>query len=115
MLDNTSQSLWPDLDPPAPTRKKGRGGAAARPPEPRPSKARGDGGDVIERAPAMFCPIGGLTPWLRDYPTGKALCGRCERRDTEGCALAGRQVAPDASPDCHTPGLTGLIKVVGRS
>lgn len=109
MSDNPNQSLWPELDPPADSPGRARGRAAA--PEEVPPKAEQA---ATGRAPLMFCPHGGLTPWRRDYPTGTALCGRCERRSAEGCVLAGRPVEPDAPANCHTPGLTGLINAVGR-
>lgn len=115
MPNSPNQPLWPELELPASPSRRGRGRVVAdEVPAAVQKGAQASELADARRAPAMFCPHGGLTPWQRDYPTGKALCGRCERRNAEGCVLAGRPVDPDAPANCHTPGLTGLINAVGR-
>ena len=112
-------SLWPELEPAPQAAKRAprqRGSASASPAIVEPPSAA----PPASAAPdPLFCAWGGLTPWQRDYGTGRAACLRCPRRTAEAqdfaspCVLGAREVAPDIPQDVVPRGFPGLIKVPG--
>lgn len=116
MPQNPSLSLWPELDsPPAAKGRQPRSAPAPTAADPTAQASTASASPETARAPVKFCAYGGLTPWKRDYGTGRAICSRCARqKEAAGCPVLGnREVESYLKPDPALLGFTSLINPVG--
>lgn len=118
MSQNLSLSLWPELDPPPAAKgRKPRSAPAqnAAAPPAQVSAASASPEPPTTRAPIKFCAYGGLTPWKRDYGTGRAICSRCARqKEAAGCPVLGGREIESYQEQLPAPlGFTSLINPVG--
>jgi hypothetical protein len=115
MPQNPTLSLWPELDPPQVAKSRNSRATPAAAALPALASAASTSPEPPARAPIKFCAYGGLTPWKRDYGTGRAICSRCARqKEAAGCPVLGnREIECYQEPNPAPRGFTGRINPVG--